>query len=216
MALPLSMFIAQYNNRYEAYPGDNAGYQCVDLAQFWAANFGYPRFTGNAINIYNEAGGDYEQIANTPSGVPNPGDLVVWGENAEAGTGAAGHVGIFVSGNATTLTVFNQNAPVGTPCHVQAWKNYAGIVGWLRPKALVSAPPVVTAGTATVLRNCDVRVAPNTSAALGGSQHLTTSETFEYSAIVQGQTVTENGVTSASWAHSDVGNYVWCGNLKLS
>jgi hypothetical protein len=214
MALTLSQFIAQYNNKFEAYPGDNAGYQCVDLAQFWSANFGYQRFSGNAVDIYNQPGGNYLQIPNTPTGVPQPGDIVIWGKNAQAGTGAAGHVGIFVSGDVNSLVVFNQNAPEGSPCHNQAWKNYAGVIGWLRPHALIVNPPSPAGGTAQAIRTAYVRSAPNLSSPLAGSGVLQPAQTFQFSSIISGQQVTQNGITSSNWYHSIKGNYVWAGNCK--
>lgn len=79
-----------------------------------------------------------------------------------------------------------------------------------------TTPPVHEAedGIAEVIRTANVRVAPNTSASLGGSKQLTAGETFSYTALVQGENVSQNGVTTNLWYHSKVGNYVWSGNCK--
>lgn len=75
-------------------------------------------------------------------------------------------------------------------------------------------PQNAVGGTAEAIRTTNVRVAPNTGAALGGSRQLQAGQTFGYSALVHGQNVSQNGVTSDLWYHSNVGNYVWSGNCK--
>lgn len=75
------------------------------------------------------------------------------------------------------------------------------------------APPQ-GGGTAEAIRVANVRVAPNTGAALGGSRQLQPGQTFGFSALVHGENVSQNGVTSDLWYHSNVGNYVWAGNCK--
>lgn len=79
-----------------------------------------------------------------------------------------------------------------------------------------TTPPVSSGGggTAEAVNAANVRVAPNTSAPLGGSQVLQPGQTFGYSAKVNGQNVSENGVTTDVWYHSNVGNFVWSGNVK--
>jgi hypothetical protein len=110
--------------------------QCMDLAFAWLDRLGVPRHTIRnlyAYQAYTNFRGDayFERIANTPDGVPLPGDLVVW----DTSVGVAGHIAIFVSGNAHTFTSFDQNWPSGSKCHLQS-HNYNGVIGWLRPRAL--------------------------------------------------------------------------------
>lgn len=87
---------------------------------------------------------------------------------------------------------------------------WAGGTNYLTTPAVSNA----TGGTAEAVRVAYVREAPNTSAALGGSQVLQPGNTFQYSAEVVGQNVSQNGITSNLWYHSTVGNYVWSGNCK--
>jgi hypothetical protein len=68
--------------------------------------------------------------------------------------------------------------------------------------------------TATALRVANVRVQPNTSAPLGGSQRLEPGQTFQYTGVVQGQRISQNGVTTADWLRSTKGNFVWAGNVR--
>lgn len=81
------------------------------------------------------------------------------------------------------------------------------------PVAPTPAPPQ-GGGTAEAIRVTNVRVAPNTGAALGGSRQLQPGQTFGFSALVHGELVNQNGVSSDLWYHSNVGNYVWSGNCK--
>lgn len=69
----------------------------------------------------------FDQITNTPTGVPQEGDIMFWGN------GTWGHVAIFMEGNADTFTSFDQNYPTGSLCHAQN-HNYTGVLGWLRLK----------------------------------------------------------------------------------
>lgn len=76
------------------------------------------------------------------------------------------------------------------------------------------APRPATGGTARAVRVANVRVAPDTGAPLGGSRQLQPGQTFAYTELVHGQTVSQNGVTTDLWYHSRVGNYVWSGNCE--
>lgn len=84
----------------------------------------------------------------------------------------------------------------------------------------ISTPAVqaATGGTAQAVRDANVRTAPNLTGGLvkqpDGNTWLSPGQTFQYSAKVYGQSVTQNGVTSNVWYHSLKGNYVWAGNLK--
>lgn len=70
-------------------------------------------------------------------------------------------------------------------------------------------------GTAEAVRVCNVRSLPSVSAPLAGSKQLQVGQTFDYSALVQGDYVSQNGVSSDLWFHSTVGNYVWSGNCRI-
>lgn len=84
---------------------------------------------------------------------------------------------------------------------------WAGGTNVATTPAVVPAPSV--GGTARVLRQCNVRVLPNSKSALGGSRTLNAGDTFKYSAKVFGESVSGNNI----WYHSTRGNYVWSGNV---
>ena len=206
MEQQLQNFITAHNGQYLNY-ADTVPNQCVSVANAWSASLGFGVFSGNAINIIDETGSHYERINNTPEGVPSPGDIVVWGANATSGTGAAGHVGIFVSGNATSLTVFNQNAPTGTPCHEQAWKSYAGVVGWLHPIEAPTPAPAPTnggAGVYPVKSVVNVRTAPHVNAPVVTQLHV---GTVQITGVVTGDSGTVGTHTSNQWGVTLNGHY---------
>lgn len=99
---------------------------------------------------------------------------------------------------------------------VSTWlKSTRGNFVWAGGTNYATTPPVQpTGGVAQAIRQTNVRVAPNTSAALGGSRTLTAGQTFSYSAKVHGQYVSQNGVSTDLWYHTMVGNYIWLGNCK--
>lgn len=135
----LNEFVAFWNGRVAHWPTGIGG-QCVDLVNFWLSNCGLPPFTGEYA--YQEAGEAWPRarwVANTPSGVPSPGDVVVWG----TGIGTAGHTDVFVSGTVDSFTGFDQNWPVGSPCHIQP-HSYEFVLGWQHLEVScvgVSPPP---------------------------------------------------------------------------
>ena len=71
----------------------------------------------------------FDKFDNTPTGVPNKGDILFWG----TGVGPYGHVAIYVSGDVMNIKSFDQNYPTGSSCHLQD-HNYKGVLGWLRLK----------------------------------------------------------------------------------
>jgi hypothetical protein len=80
----------------------------------------------------------FEMIPNTPNGVPQIGDIIVWK------IGLAGHVAIGTGvGDSSGFTSFDQNWPLKSPCHLQA-HTYDNVFGWLRPRTVqpIVATPV--------------------------------------------------------------------------
>lgn len=138
--MTLQQFIEKWNGKYCEVAGSaNAQNQCVDLSNAYIRDvLGLPIIEWtNAKDFPSKAGDAYEYIKNTPSGVPKEGDLIIWG-----GT-TAGHIAIFIEGNADSFRSFDQNYPTGTPCHVQN-HNYdtPPVLGWLHPKHTVSVDEV--------------------------------------------------------------------------
>ena len=75
----------------------------------------------------------YKRIENTPEGVPEKGDIVIW-DRIPNNKYSYGHIAIFNKGNVHEFTAFAQNRPQGSPSHFQYEQNYHLVLGWLRPK----------------------------------------------------------------------------------
>ena len=120
------------------------GAQCMDLVHKYcqdvlglsdlsilAAPAAYQVYTGFRWPQY------FDKIANTPNGVPQKGDILIYG----TGMGAWGHICIFVSGDVWNITSFDQNYPLGSSPHLQR-HDYRYILGWLHPKQAPTTPSV--------------------------------------------------------------------------
>lgn len=125
-------FLAKWNNQYADFDG-YYGPQCVDLVQYWSQALGGPRFTGDAHNIYTQAGNFYTQVPNSPTAIPQQGNIIVWDGSYNGGPG---HTGIATGkGDTSTFECFEQNDPTASNCHLKTY-NYNKVLGWLHPKAL--------------------------------------------------------------------------------
>ena len=132
-------FTTKYNGKYIDYDG-KFGAQCVDLfLQYLKEVIGIdPRpfqGWGTAKNIFNSfdkiKDNHFKKILNTPTGVPQKGDILFWGTYPLV-TGWAGHVAVFGSGDANNIISFDQNYPTNSPCHFYK-HSYKGVMGWLTP-----------------------------------------------------------------------------------
>jgi hypothetical protein len=132
------------------------GCQSVDLAwSFIQDVLGVPRsahdIRGNAYAIYSAVSGSktiasgtrrvrLDKIAYTASAVPQKGDIIFW--RATASNGNTGHVGIFVSGNASSFVSLDQNwtnySGARGSAAARVTHNYSNVVGWLRPVLLAN------------------------------------------------------------------------------
>ncbi len=124
-------FINQFNGASVDFD-HTAGSQCVDLAKLWLDYLGYDASGtwGNGKDWNkNDGRQGLKWIANTPTGLPQVGDLIVWG----SGIGAYGHIAIFVEGDLKRFKSFDQNYPVGSVCKLVE-HNYNSVIGWLRTK----------------------------------------------------------------------------------
>ena len=108
-------------------------YQCTDLGNAYIRDVLGLRIIEwtNAVDFPSKAGDKYEYIKNTPTGVPQAGDLMIWGKSP-------GHIAIFVSGDTNKFTSFDQNWPVKSPSHLQE-HTYTNVLGWLHPKEVPMA-----------------------------------------------------------------------------
>ena len=133
-----SEFVKKYNGLGIDFDG-YYGFQCMDLAHQYAVEVigkDIPSAPG-AKDVWSKTVTGYEKIPNTPTGVPQQGDIVIWGSDA----GPYGHIAVFDHGDVNGFVSFDQNWPVNSLSHLQN-HSYKGVLGWLRPKvAPVPAPP---------------------------------------------------------------------------
>ena len=73
----------------------------------------------------------YTRIVNTPTNIPQEGDVIIWGTVI----GPYGHIAVFYAGDVINFTSFDQNFPINSKCHFQV-HSYKGVLGWLRPYQL--------------------------------------------------------------------------------
>lgn len=131
-------FITKYNGKYvdtdNAYGGqcmDLMHQFCIEILRLTQSDLGAPAAKDVYLNFTNVKGHEFfDRIDNTPINVPQEGDIMFWGTKL----GAYGHVAIFVEGDANSFRSFDQNFPIGSPCHVQN-HTYNGVLGWLRFKS---------------------------------------------------------------------------------
>jgi cell wall-associated NlpC family hydrolase len=109
------------------------------MRQYLNDVFGYSTTTlpskETAYSIFINANDSrFTKILNTPTGIPQKGDIIFWNTTI----GSAGHVAIFISGDAKSFISLDQNwsSPSATKGSVAAkiTHNYTGVAGWLHPK----------------------------------------------------------------------------------
>jgi len=128
-------FLQQFNGKYVDFDGVY-GAQCFDLVNKWSTFLGYRPFTGlYAYGIFDQPQGNYTQIRNSPTAVPQAGDIIVW--NSKYG-GGFGHTAIASGvGDTNSFESFDQNFPTGSGSHLVR-HSYDGVIGWLRPNKLTT------------------------------------------------------------------------------
>lgn len=151
--MTIQEFFDKWNNQ-PCNPDGAYGNQCVDVADQYAVDVvdsPLPPVNG-AKDFWNKNLIGYDKIPNTPDGVPQKGDIIIWGE----GIGSSfGHVAIFSKGDADSFTSFDQDFPtqgyidnqgnfIGTGvCHFQKHNDYTGVLGWFHPKDTIITQPIV-------------------------------------------------------------------------
>jgi regulator of replication initiation timing len=129
--MTLEQFLDKYNGQYCEVAGSaDAKNQCVDLANAYLRDvLSQPivEWT-NAIDFPSKLTGNFDYILNTPTGIPQEGDLMISGVSY-------GHIGIFLEGDANRFTSFDENYPTGSFCTVVEHNyNSPKVHGWLRFK----------------------------------------------------------------------------------
>lgn len=128
--MTLDEFVATYDGKEIDTDGAYGG-QCMDLMhQYLLDVYNLPLSLFAAPTAYAAYQGAndprFTKTANSPTGVPEKGDLVFW----NTGIGSAGHVAVFLEGDVNTFTSFDQNFPTGSLCHKQS-HTYKSVAGWL-------------------------------------------------------------------------------------
>ncbi len=151
--MTFQQFIDKYLGKKIDFDNAYAG-QCVDLFRQYCKEvlvISQPKRVAGAADFWTNYDSDpnlknnFDKIANTPTGIPLKGDVVLW--NKRAG-GGFGHVAVFISGNATQFTSFDQNWPTLSVC-TKTEHGYQNVYGWLHPK--VSTPPPLIPAESTEL-----------------------------------------------------------------
>ncbi len=113
----------------DGFPAEQP-YQCYDLVNKWSESLGHSRFTGlYASDIFGQQPESYQWINNTPTRVPQAGDVIVW--NRSYGNGA-GHTAVATgAGDRNNFQSLDQNW--NAPRCLLQWHSYDGVIGWGRP-----------------------------------------------------------------------------------
>jgi len=135
--MTFDQFLSKYSGKTICYPSGSYCGECLSLCkQYIKECFGInppPSGSNSAYgywaNFPNPLGNVFTKVANTPTGVPRKGDIVIW--NTSVGNGY-GHIAIFSSGNENAFTSFDANWG-GKVAHLQN-HTYQNVVGWLTPK----------------------------------------------------------------------------------
>lgn len=128
-----------FRNKYNGHAIDfdgAYGVQCMDLYQQYNKEVvGAPSVPADpAYKVWAEnrfPTAFYTKIENTPTGVPQKGDVIVWKPGLNGGFG---HIAVFDNGNVNIFTSFDQNFQIKN-AHLQS-HNYNYVYGWLRPKTV--------------------------------------------------------------------------------
>lgn len=137
--MTLQQFIDKYNGKAVDFDG-YFGNQCVDLAQQYNKEmFNGPFLSGAAAkDIWNTYPPSiYDRVTNSPTGVPQAGDIIIWGTSY----GPYGHIAICTEANVNNFKCLSQNDPTGALTQIKDYPNYNGVLGWLHPKQSVVIPP---------------------------------------------------------------------------
>ncbi len=138
--MTLQDFITKYNGKGIDYDS-SYGFQCVDLyRQYVKEVLGFPQSKPipGAKDVWDTYLSEYyTRIANTPTGVPQRGDIMIWGSTY----GKYGHIAVVTEATVKNFKCFSQNDPVGTLCKEISYTSYKGVLGWLRPKAQAIPQP---------------------------------------------------------------------------
>jgi hypothetical protein len=147
-------FFTKYNGLPVEVNDPSNPYQCMDLAYAWCDFIQIPRDAIRHLYAYevytkpNDLTVKYfEVVPNTPSGIPQIGDLVVFSTKV----GTAGHISIATGeGTLNSFVSFDQNFGATVKKAGLITHPYDAVLGWLRPR--VTTTPVFTDQTKIPLK----------------------------------------------------------------
>jgi cell division protein FtsB len=128
--------------------------QCVQSVCFYVAANGRPVIWADAYNWWTTRNAAYDYIDNSPSAVPQPGDIIVWGPNTP-GSGGAGHIAVCLQPRPGTGTFVSVDQNWGGKYVHAVTHNYDNVVGWLRFKNASPAPAPTPQGGDEMITNAD-------------------------------------------------------------
>jgi len=132
--MTVKQWLNSVNGKYIDYDGAY-GAQCVDLVKkYFVEVIGIPAIRNNAVDYWtNYPTAHFTKIVNTPSFIPQSGDICIWG----TAVGQYGHISISGgNSNVNRFETMDQNWPFSNGTTPAKWvmHNYNGFLGVLRPK----------------------------------------------------------------------------------
>lgn len=126
----LTQFLAQWLGKPNVgNTPENTG-QCVGFVEVWIDSLGLPHVWGNAKDLLANADpAHFEIIQNTPTNIPQPGDILVWG----TALGPVGHTALVERADVNNVYTVDQNWREHKYVE-RVQHTYYGVLGWLRPK----------------------------------------------------------------------------------
>ena len=129
-------------------------FQCMDLAFLWTMVLRFPKATIQhlyAYQVFTNASDltrkYFDVVANSPTGVPPKGALVVFSNKNKDGSvfNTAGHISIANGvGDVNTFQSIDQNWTVQKVTTVTHNYNKPEVLGWLIPKLAPATTPIIT------------------------------------------------------------------------
>lgn len=142
------MTLDQFKNKWLGKKADFDGAyggQCVDLFRFYnkeVLEIAQPKSVVGAADFWSNYDSDpnlknnFTKIVNSPTFVPNEGDVVVWTRRAGGGFG---HIAIYLRGDVNKFTSLDQNWPTLSKV-TETEHNYTNVYGVLRPDIITPTP----------------------------------------------------------------------------
>jgi surface antigen len=131
--MTLDEFIKKYTGVHNVGNTTANKGECTGLVMVYIESIGLSHIWGHAKDIFNNASLDeYSKIENKEGAYPVAGDIIIWDSTV---SGGYGHIAIVVSSDPIkdTVTVFEQNNPIGSAPTQTTYKSWGKIVGWLHP-----------------------------------------------------------------------------------